>query len=115
MVIGDICHTIRGKTIQARNECLQQHLNHVRMLLVDEPRGWIDTMPCIITPLGTEGAGLGRMLVKRDGHLEMCGHGTMGAAAAAMQMGIVELDEPTTSWCLGLQLRRSQQEQVCTT
>jgi proline racemase len=96
VVIGGIPH-IPGKSMQAKKEYLQQHLDHVRTSLVHEPRGWSNILACMITPPVTERADLGLIFMEGEGYVNMCGHGTMGAATVALEMGMVEANEPTTS------------------
>ncbi|MDK2879363.1 MAG: proline racemase [Thermoanaerobacteraceae bacterium] len=61
-----------------------------------EPRGHDDMFVSIITTPTIPEADLGIIFMGSGGYLNMYGHGTIGAATAAGEMGLVEVKEPET-------------------
>ena len=61
-----------------------------------EPRGHNDMFGSIITAPTLPEADLGIIFMDGGGYLNMCGHGTIGAATIAVETGMVEVTEPTT-------------------
>ncbi|GAG07729.1 unnamed protein product, partial [marine sediment metagenome] len=49
-----------------------------------------------MTPPVTDGAAFGLIMFVGEGYIEMCGHGSIGAATLAVDMGIVAAREPET-------------------
>jgi len=87
---------IPGKTMSGKRDFFKQNLNHLATSLVDEPRGHKDMFVCILTPPVTDEAAFGIIFMYPGGYINMCGHGSMGVAAVAIETGIVEPKEPVT-------------------
>jgi len=92
---------IPGKTMIAKKEFVKKNLDYLRTAILHEPRGVMSSFGCIMTPPVTEGAAFG--IIWMEGgegvdlrYIDMCGHGTIGVAATAVEMGIVEAREPVT-------------------
>lgn len=62
-----------------------------------EPRGHNDMFGSIITTPTLPEADLGIIFMDGGGYLNMCGHGTIGAATIAVETGMVEFTEPITN------------------
>ena len=100
MVIGGYPN-IPGKTIAEKREYVRENLDHLRTALLHEPRGTVNSFGCIITPPVTDEAAFGVIWMqagpqKEFRYITMCGHGTIGIATTAVEMGIVEPKEPVT-------------------
>jgi proline racemase len=87
---------IPGKTMHEKREFFRHNLDHLRTALLQEPRGHNDMWASIMTPPVTDGAAFGLIMFSGEEYNDMCGHGSIGAATLAVDMGIVEAREPET-------------------
>ena len=85
--------TPRGETILDRRRDALARLDHVRRLLVHEPRGHADMYGCFVVPPEDEGADLGVVFFHNAGYSTACGHGTIALVTWALDEGIVERNE----------------------
>ena len=67
---------LRGDTILAKRRDASARLDHLRMLLVNEPRGHADMYGCFVVPPNDDGADLGVLFFHNAGYSTACGHGT---------------------------------------
>jgi proline racemase len=84
---------LRGATILDKRRDALERLDHVRRLLVNEPRGHADMYGCHVVPPNDEGADLGVVFFHNAGYSTACGHGTIALVTWALQEGIVERHE----------------------
>ena len=83
---------LRGDTILQKRRDAQDRLDHVRRLLVHEPRGHADMYGChVVEP--EEGADLGVVFFHNAGYSTACGHGTIALVTWALDSGLVERRE----------------------
>lgn len=82
--------TLPGSTILARRRYLQEHLDHIRIALMGEPRGHRDMYGCVLTPPVTPEADLGVLFMHNEGYSTMCGHGVIALVTALVETGAVE-------------------------
>ncbi|HLR21744.1 MAG TPA: proline racemase [Tissierellaceae bacterium] len=94
-VIGGL-PIIHGETMAEKKEYLENNLDHIRTAIMHEPRGHRDMFGSIILPPTLAEADLGIIFMDGGGYLNMCGHGTIGAATIAVETGMVEIKEPVT-------------------
>lgn len=87
---------IPGKTMLEKRDFARQNLDYLRTALVNEPRGHDSMWACIMTPPVTDGAAFGFIPVSPGGFSYMCGHGAIGIATMAVEIGIVKAREPET-------------------
>lgn len=87
---------IPGSTMAEKKKYLEDNLDYVRTLAMQEPRGHADMFGSIIVTPTVDEADLGIIFMDGGGYLNMCGHGTIGAMTAAVEMGMVEVTEPYT-------------------
>jgi len=87
---------IPGKTIVEKRDFFRQNLDHLRTTILNEPRGHNDMWACVMTPPVTDGAAFGLIFMAGEGYHDMCGHGSIGVATLAVEMGIVVAREPET-------------------
>jgi trans-L-3-hydroxyproline dehydratase len=85
-----------GDTILARRRYAQENLDHLRTALMWEPRGHADMYGCIVTPPVSPGADIGVLFMHNEGYSTMCGHGIIGIAKVALEMGLLPMVEPET-------------------
>jgi len=83
----------RGATILDRRRDALERLDHVRRLLVNEPRGHADMYGCHVVPPIDDGADLGVVFFHNAGYSTACGHGTIALVTWALDEGIVERRE----------------------
>jgi proline racemase len=82
-----------GGTILARRRYAAERLDHVRRLLVFEPRGHADMYGCFVTEPNDEGADLGVVFFHNAGFSTACGHGTIALVTWALDEGLLEKRE----------------------
>ena len=92
IVTGGIPH-IPGKTMTEKKMWIQGHLDDLRKMLMWEPRGHQDMFGAILTAPASEEAHTGVVFMDSGGYLDMCGHGSMGAAAVLVDTGMVPVDD----------------------
>ncbi|AOT69903.1 proline racemase [Geosporobacter ferrireducens] len=95
IVVGGVPR-IPGKTMAEKKKYLEDHLDYVRTSLMHEPRGHNDMFGSIITNSTIEEADFGIIFMDGGGYLNMCGHGSIGAATVAVESGMVKVEEPYT-------------------
>ncbi|PSL38359.1 proline racemase [Labedella gwakjiensis] len=87
---------IPGSTMNERRLHFIEHLDHIRKLLVNEPRGHAAMSGAILQPPTRPDADFGVLFIEVSGCLPMCGHGTIGVATVLVETGMVEVVEPVT-------------------
>jgi proline racemase len=80
---------IPGATILEKRRHAQRHLDDVRALLVNEPRGHADMYGCFVTDPVAEGSDLGVLFFHNAGFSTACGHGTIALATHALETGVL--------------------------
>jgi proline racemase len=85
----------RGATILECRRDAAGRLDHVRRLLVNEPRGHADMYGCFVVDPEPDGD-LGVVFFHNAGYSTACGHGTIALVTWALDEGIVERREPET-------------------
>jgi proline racemase len=85
-----------GKTIVARRVWLKENADHIRRALMFEPRGHADMYGGYLTEPVSENADFGVIFVHNEGYSDHCGHGVIGLATAAVELGWIERTSPET-------------------
>jgi len=88
---------IPGSTMFERRAYFLEHLDQVRELLMNEPRGHAAMSGAILQPPTRPDADYGVLFIEVSGCLPMCGHGTIGVATVLVETGMVEVTEPVTT------------------
>jgi proline racemase len=83
-----------GATILEKRRFAAEKLDHVRRLLVFEPRGHADMYGCFVTEPEDEGADLGVVFFHNAGYSTACGHGTIALVTWALETGVLPVEEP---------------------
>jgi proline racemase len=96
IVTGGV-ETPRGATVLERRRDAATRLDHVRRLLVHEPRGHADMYGCHVVPPNDDGADLGVVFFHNAGYSTACGHGTIALVTWALDDGVVPRLEPETT------------------
>ncbi|MCM4084624.1 proline racemase family protein [Paractinoplanes hotanensis] len=89
--------TIPGATMNERRLHFIEHLDDVRKLLMNEPRGHAAMSGAILQPPTRADADFGVVYIEVSGCLPMCGHGTIGVATVLVETGMVAVTEPVTT------------------
>ncbi|WP_338673547.1 proline racemase family protein [Streptomyces sp. SCSIO 30461] len=88
---------IPGATMAERRTYFTEHLDHIRTLLMYEPRGHSAMSGAILQPPTRPDADYGVLFIEVSGVLPMCGHGTIGVATVLVETGMVPVSEPVTT------------------
>jgi proline racemase len=84
---------IKGDTILAKRAYFREHLDHIRKMLMYEPRGHHGMYGCVMTPPVSSDADFGVIFMHNEGYSTMCGHGIIAVVTAAIETGILEVRE----------------------
>jgi trans-L-3-hydroxyproline dehydratase len=91
---------LAGATIlDKRRDALDRH-DHVRRLLMLEPRGHAEMYGAILVPPAAPGAALGVLFCHHEGYSTMCGHATIALGRFAVDRGLVPASAPVTRFGL---------------
>ena len=88
---------IPGATILEKRRWAAAHLDHVRRLLVNEPRGHADMYGCFVVEPEDGGADLGVLFFHNEGYSTACGHGTIALVTWALESGRLPMTGPQTT------------------
>ncbi|QSX05960.1 proline racemase family protein [Sedimentibacter sp. zth1] len=87
---------IHGKTMAEKKQYLAKKLDYIRTAVMNEPRGHNDMFGSILMEPISDDADFGIVFMDGGGYLNMCGHGSIGAASAIVETGMVDVVEPIT-------------------
>jgi proline racemase len=87
---------LQGKTILEKRRFALEHLDHIRQLLVFEPRGHADMYGGFVTEAENDGAQLGVVFFHNAGYSTACGHGTIALVTWAIEAALVPASGPRT-------------------
>jgi len=85
-----------GDTMLERKLRFEREQDHIRTLLMHEPRGHGAMSGAILQPPTRPDADWGVVFIEVSGCLPMCGHGTIGVATVLVETGMVAVTEPET-------------------
>jgi proline racemase/trans-L-3-hydroxyproline dehydratase len=90
---------ILGETMEAKRIWFEENCSGFRSAIVSEPRGHHDMFGAVLLDPVSEKADFGVFFLDGEATLPMCGHGSMGVAAALFKMGfpgtMMVLDTPS--------------------
>ena len=78
---------IPGATMLEKRRHAREHLDHLRQLVINEPRGHADMYGCFVTEPVTPGAAFGALFFHNAGYSTACGHGTIALGTWARDTG----------------------------
>ena len=87
---------VLGETILAKRRYAREHLDHLRKLLLFEPRGHFDMYGALLVEPSLPGADLAVLFMHNEGYSTMCGHATIALGRYAVDHGLVPRAEPVT-------------------
>lgn len=88
---------IPGNSMAERRIYFRDNFDHIKQLLMNEPRGHSAMSGAILQPPTRPDADWGVLFIEVSGYLPMCGHGTIGVATVLVETGMVEVVEPVTT------------------
>lgn len=88
---------VPGPTILDKRRYARENLDHLRRLLMLEPRGHADMYGVIPVAPDLAGADLGVLFMHNDGYSTMCGHAVIALGRYAVDHGLVIPREPETA------------------
>ena len=88
---------IEGRTILEKRAYARDHLDHLRRLLIFEPRGHFDMYGAILVEPTLPEADLAVLFMHNEGYSTMCGHAIIALGRYAVDHEIVASDEPHTT------------------
>jgi proline racemase/trans-L-3-hydroxyproline dehydratase len=91
VVTAGMAHIPGNQMIHKKN-WLSEHRDHIRKMLMLEPRGHQDMFGAILTEPVTDEADAGVIFMDSGGYLDMCGHGSMGAVVVLLETGMLSGD-----------------------
>ena len=95
-IIRDGYPQILGDSILAKRRFVREHLDHLRRLLMFEPRGHADMYGALLVEPTLPGADLAVLFMHNEGYSTMCGHATIALGRYAVDHGLVPVVEPVT-------------------
>jgi hypothetical protein len=84
---------IHGKTILEKRQYMLENYDHLRKLLMFEPRGHSGMYGCILVDPVTKDGDLGVLFTHNEGLSSMCGHGIIGITKVALETGMLPIKE----------------------
>lgn len=87
---------ILGKDIVEKKQYLIDNLDDLRKSVMFEPRGHQDMFGAFLLPPTKEEADFALIFMDTGGYLNMCGHNTIAAVTAAVETGMVDVEEGAT-------------------
>lgn len=85
-IVVDGVPPLPGRTILDKRRWAAENLEHVRRLLVNEPRGHADMYGCFVVD-PERGGDLGAVFFHNEGYSTACGHGTIALVTWALESG----------------------------
>lgn len=87
---------LEGARILDKRRFAAENLDHIRTLVINEPRGHADMYGCFVTEPEDADGDLGVVFFHNAGYSTACGHGTIALVTWAIEAGIVQAREPET-------------------
>lgn len=87
---------IPGKTMAEKRQYLIENKDELRKTLMFEPRGHNEMFGAFIVEATVDEADFGIIFMDSGGYLNMCGHNTIAAVTAAVETGMVDVENGAT-------------------
>ncbi|MEQ1954172.1 proline racemase family protein [Mesorhizobium sp. CN2-181] len=88
---------IRGATILDKRRFARENLDHLRKMLMFEPRGHYDMYGVLPVEPDLPGADMAVLFIHNEGYSTMCGHAVVALGRYAVDHGIVAAQTPYTN------------------
>lgn len=83
---------IKGDTILQKRKYVKENLDHLRTMLMHEPRGHYDMYGALLVEPDEENADMAVLFLHNEGYSTMCGHAVIALGRYAIDSGIVNTD-----------------------
>jgi proline racemase len=80
---------LSGRTMARKRESMARQADHLRRMLVYEPRGHVDMCAALLTEPVTPGAHAGLLFMQSDGYTSLSGHSVIGVTTIALERGLI--------------------------
>lgn len=87
---------VPGRTILEKRAYVRDNLDHLRKILMFEPRGHHDMYGALLVQPTLPGADLAVLFMHNQGYSTMCGHAIIALGRYAVDKGLVAAQEPLT-------------------
>jgi proline racemase/trans-L-3-hydroxyproline dehydratase len=87
---------IPGRNMAEKQAYFQKNLDHLRKMLLEEPRGSAGLLGAVITEPTVPEADVGVIYLWTGGYFSACGDSTYSISAMLVNSGMVDVEEPTT-------------------
>jgi len=87
---------IPGRTMAEKRDYFTQNMDHLRTMLLFEPRGHQGMFGAVLTSPCRDEADVGVFYLDSKGTEDMCGHGTIGVTTTLIELGMIPAKEPVT-------------------
>ena len=84
---------INGESMMEKKNYVMDNYDHIRKLLMNEPRGHKDMFGAILTKPTNPQCDIGVIFMDSGAYLNMCGHGTIGIVTMCLNKGLIEKKE----------------------
>ena len=84
---------IPGNTILKKRDFMLKNYDHLRKLIMLEPRGHSGMYGCIMVPAVTDDGDFGVLFTHNEGLSSMCGHGIIGITKIVLETGMLTAKE----------------------
>jgi proline racemase len=88
---------VKGATMAERLQYCRQHLDDLRLLLLQEPRGYPGLCAVLVLPPVEPGSDFGIVVLEQGGFRPMSGSNLICAVTALVETGLVAVQEPVTN------------------
>ena len=88
-IVTSGCPPIVGRTILEKRRYAREKLDHIRKLVIFEPRGHYDMYGVLPVEPDLPGADMAVLFMHNEGYSTMCGHATIALGRYAVDRGIV--------------------------
>ncbi len=96
-VVVDGLPELPGRTVLERRRFAEDNLDHLRRLLVWEPRGHADMYGAFLGSPVEPDSDLSVLFIHNEGFSTMCGHGIIALTKVVLETGILPSSEPETT------------------
>jgi proline racemase len=87
---------LEGRTLLEKRRFARDRLDHLRQMLMAEPRGHADMYGALLVEPDLEGADVGVLFLHNEGYSTMCGHAVVALGRYAVDRRLVPAREPET-------------------
>lgn len=84
---------LAGETILEKRRYFREELDHIRQVLMYEPRGHHGMYGCVMTEPVSPDAAFGVLFMHNEGYSTMCGHGIIAVVTAAIETGVLQVTD----------------------